>query len=211
MFHLESSITEWRRQMLAAGVKAPVPLDELELHLREEVERQLQSGLDADAAFATAIQKIGVASSLKTEFSKNGGLNLSKKWERRAAIFATLGVIIPFGVYALLKNEMSPAWRCLGIANLTVIALAVFGCRFINRLFPVIPDRRIRTMIGITFGVISLAGIIVFMNFILPHFEFTMGQLTVILLWSLTLMAALGTVWTGLEEAARRQTAVSGS
>jgi hypothetical protein len=29
MFKLEQSIMEWRRQMLAAGIKAPVPLEEL--------------------------------------------------------------------------------------------------------------------------------------------------------------------------------------
>ena len=38
MFDLEQAIAEWRKQMLAAGIKAPVPLDELESHLREEVE-----------------------------------------------------------------------------------------------------------------------------------------------------------------------------
>jgi hypothetical protein len=43
------------------------------------------------------------------------------------------------------------------------------------------------------------------MNLILPNFELTVGQLTVVVLWALTLMAALGAVWAGLEEAARRQ------
>jgi len=37
MFNLEPSIAEWRRQMLAAGVKTPVPLEELESHLRDEL------------------------------------------------------------------------------------------------------------------------------------------------------------------------------
>jgi hypothetical protein len=46
MFNLEQSIIEWRKQMLAAGIKTPVPLDELEIHLREEIERQMASGLD---------------------------------------------------------------------------------------------------------------------------------------------------------------------
>ena len=39
MFDLEQSITNWRKQMLAAGIKSPVPLEELEIHLREEIER----------------------------------------------------------------------------------------------------------------------------------------------------------------------------
>jgi len=43
MFNLESAISEWRRQMLAAGIQSPVPLDELEAHLRDELEHQLHS------------------------------------------------------------------------------------------------------------------------------------------------------------------------
>ena len=37
MFNLDQSITEWRRQMLAAGIKTPALLDELESHLRDDV------------------------------------------------------------------------------------------------------------------------------------------------------------------------------
>ena len=33
---LEQSIGEWRKQMIAAGIQSPVPLDELESHLRDE-------------------------------------------------------------------------------------------------------------------------------------------------------------------------------
>jgi|SRR5437867_1623996 len=35
---LEKAIAEWRRQMLAAGVKTPVPLDELGSHLRDHAQ-----------------------------------------------------------------------------------------------------------------------------------------------------------------------------
>ena len=52
-----------------------------------------------------------------------------------------------------------------------------------------------------------MTGTVVFMNFILPNFELTEGQLVVVVLWALTLMAALGAVWAGLEEAARKQNA----
>ena len=61
--------------MLAAGIKAPVPLDELESHLREEIERQIHLGLNAHAAFDLAAQKIGHADLLKIEFKKTGGFS----------------------------------------------------------------------------------------------------------------------------------------
>ena len=34
---LEQRIAIWRSQMIDAGIKTPVPLDELEAHLREEI------------------------------------------------------------------------------------------------------------------------------------------------------------------------------
>jgi hypothetical protein len=72
MFNLEQAISEWRRQMLAAGIRAPVPLDELEIHLREDVEQQMQSGINAQQAFEIAVAGIGQADALKTEFAKAG-------------------------------------------------------------------------------------------------------------------------------------------
>ena len=72
MFDLEQSIADWRNQMLAAGIKAPVPLDELEIHLREEIERQMKSGLSEKEIFNSAVQKIGQPHLLKTEFKKAG-------------------------------------------------------------------------------------------------------------------------------------------
>ena len=78
MFNLEQSIADWRQQMLAAGIKTPVPLEELEIHLREEIERQLQAGAGAAEAFQIAIQRIGVGTTLKVEFDKNNERKIMK-------------------------------------------------------------------------------------------------------------------------------------
>ena len=59
--------------MLAAGIKSPVPLEELESHLREEIEQEMKSGFNEQKAFEIAIQRIGQTGALKTEFSKIGG------------------------------------------------------------------------------------------------------------------------------------------
>jgi hypothetical protein len=68
MFDLEQSIAEWRQQMLAAGIKSPVPLEELESHLREEFERQIKAGKNGWKAFEIAAQQIGEAGGIKAEF-----------------------------------------------------------------------------------------------------------------------------------------------
>jgi hypothetical protein len=74
MSDLEQSIATWRKQMLAAGIKAPVPLDELEIHLREEMERRLKSGLDEQSAFESAARQFGPAQTITAEFKKAAGL-----------------------------------------------------------------------------------------------------------------------------------------
>ncbi len=59
--------------MLAAGIKSPVPLEELESHLREDVEQQIESGSNVRQAFESAVQRIGQAAVLKSEFGKVTG------------------------------------------------------------------------------------------------------------------------------------------
>src|SRR6185503_14225352 len=76
MFNLEQSISEWRGQMLSAGVKNPDIVDELESHLREDLARRVQSGESEEQAFEAAVQGVGQASVLKHEFAKLG----EKKW-----------------------------------------------------------------------------------------------------------------------------------
>ena len=73
MFNLEEKISEWRKQMLAAGIQSPVPLEELEIHLREDTERQMQSGLNAQQALEFATQRIGMVNVLGSEFASVGG------------------------------------------------------------------------------------------------------------------------------------------
>jgi hypothetical protein len=74
MFDLNQAIGEWRQQMLAAGIQTPVPLEELEIHLREEVEQRMKSGTGEQEAFAMASALIGQPEPLKSEFKKAGGI-----------------------------------------------------------------------------------------------------------------------------------------
>jgi hypothetical protein len=74
MFNLEQAMSEWRRQMLTAGIKSPVPLDELESHLRDDIEQQIKSGINAQQTFENAVTRIGQANVLKSEFNKSKGM-----------------------------------------------------------------------------------------------------------------------------------------
>src|SRR5262245_42655786 len=79
MFDLDHAISHWRSQLIGNGVKSPAVLDELESHVREEVDQQLQSGLVASDAFDYAVQQIGRASLIRTEFAKIPRLNMKLK------------------------------------------------------------------------------------------------------------------------------------
>ncbi len=78
MFDLERAIAEWRTQMLAGGIKSPVPMEELEIHLREEIVRQMKLGLSGKKAFEISIQQMGQPETLKCEFKKNEGMAMKK-------------------------------------------------------------------------------------------------------------------------------------
>src|SRR5207302_1121176 len=55
------------------GVPARGPVEELELHLRDEVEQQLKLGSTESGAFDFAVQGIGPEHQLAGEFGKIGG------------------------------------------------------------------------------------------------------------------------------------------
>jgi len=72
MSDLDQSIAEWRRRMLAAGIKTPVPLVELENHLREDMDHLRSSGMPDAQAFEIAVTRLGKSGSMQTEFKKIG-------------------------------------------------------------------------------------------------------------------------------------------
>ena len=72
MFDLEQSISQWREQMLSAGVRNPDVVDELENHLREDWERRVRSGDNEELAFKRAVQDLGQVDLLQHEFAKLG-------------------------------------------------------------------------------------------------------------------------------------------
>ena len=120
MFDLEKTIADWRRQMLAAGIKTPVPLEELESHLREDLERQMKSGSNEQKAFVVSIQRIGQPQAIKREFKKTERTFMKKIMIILFGIFGILfgpGIILP----ALAKH------RDLGVWNGDIVTPIVVG------------------------------------------------------------------------------------
>jgi hypothetical protein len=87
-----------------------VPLEELEIHLREEVERQMMKlGADEQQVFEIAAAEIGQAKSLKMEFRKVDAEN----WNRPLAWVAWVMFVVSFFLPALMDGY---GWQCAGLA-----------------------------------------------------------------------------------------------
>src|SRR5262245_54973283 len=210
MFNLDHAIAEWRRQMTIAGIKSPRVLDELESHLRDDVERQTKSGTDVQQAFERAVKQIGHATALEAEFKKIGGNKLAReqKWMR---IYCTSFPIFYslIGLYGLQRIEMSFVERTLGFVAVALSFLFIGRAQHYHKFLPVISDkqRRQRIQIASVLSWMICGG--VFMNFVLPQLSLTEGQIVVAVLWLMMPVAAISGVVYGLGEAVHRQTATA--
>ena len=208
MFDLDQSLAGWRKQMLAAGIKTPVPLEELEIHLREDIAQQMQSGLSAQQAFGIAVKKIGQALELKREFKKT-----SAPMEMQEVI--KLAGVICFAVALFCQLLSCPAFGLVvfahGLSPLAVwgitVAATVLSWKYNHKLLPVIRNQPLRRAVGI----VCYMGCLLWMRFVLFHLpEFATGSLSLLVFlfgseW--TVMAILGGVGHGLEKAASKKSA----
>jgi len=115
MFNLEQAIADWRQKMLAAGIAAPVPLEELELHLREQIDQKAQEGVEEKLAFELAVQSIGEAGALKLEFQNAGTMNSSRQQRIYNAVltaFAFYTTIISWKM--LFRKIRQRPWGIIG-------------------------------------------------------------------------------------------------
>jgi len=141
MFNLDQAIAEWRRQMTAGGIETPAILDELESHLREDVERELRSGPDVERAFTAAVRKIGPASALKKEFEKSTVAAAGEK-----LMFAAAVLVVAFGAFlsvvTLLLCYRTVAERAMGFIGIGLTFGTICGWPAIVSRLPVIYSKR---------------------------------------------------------------------
>jgi hypothetical protein len=124
MFNLEQAISEWRQKMSSAGVRSPVPLDELENHLRDEIDIREQTGANPQDAFESAVQQFGDAAFIKGEFAKTSiGNRLIQHRYLRLTCFIFAPVLLLLDIHTLLGAEIDSTQRACGLALISAIAL----------------------------------------------------------------------------------------
>jgi hypothetical protein len=137
MFNLEQSIAEWRRQMLAAGIKIPVPLEELESHLREEIAQQTKLELNEQEAFNVAVQRIGHGHALQNEFNKVEAGHKTKRAIMLIIGWLTAGVTLLYGLLRFVFHwnffSLHPRWDLETITDVLLIFAAETGIWFLAK------------------------------------------------------------------------------
>jgi hypothetical protein len=212
MFDLEKAIAKWRKQMLAAGIQTPT-LDELENHLREEIERQTKSGVGGQPAFEAATEKIGQPGKLKTEFKKVPiplEMQLVKLAGIASGVVGTLFLLWTAYV-ALFIHEANWASR---IFSLLAVAATVFIWSHAGKFLPAIRHPKARAAVGLASCVAGFGGMLVFIRQVLPGLfdfsagaEFSLNRLLICFIIAWMAMAILGVFAYRLDEAADKKEA----
>lgn len=125
MFKLEQAISEWRQQMAAGGIKTPDVLDELESHLRDDVESQAQAGRSGQEAFDAAIQRLGQIRVLRKEFKNGRGMGIGRFFRPELIMMGVGLLCMAFGgfwYWIALKVALAIA-SALGGAGLEPVGL----------------------------------------------------------------------------------------
>jgi hypothetical protein len=118
MFNLKQFIADWRQQMLAAGIKSPVPLEELESHLHEDIERQVEAGLNEQTAFEISVRQIGQPKMLKSEFKKSERTSMKTILPCAGVLLAGIAAQLPGSLQLRDQLVISDKWLGLWLLGL---------------------------------------------------------------------------------------------
>jgi hypothetical protein len=206
MFNLDQAIAQWRQQMLDAGIKPPDVLDELESHLRDDVERHTKLGKSTQQAFGIAAQNLGESDALRKEFKK--AHSSSRTMEK--LMIGVCGVFVGFIVLlsGITVFLCFASWGERTVASAAVVCILVVACgwRYGVPFLPVIADWRLRWGVGLTCVASGFLVSSVFCGVILPHFEVSADhQLPAIGLWAVFLIAVFACAGVGLTMSERER------
>jgi len=132
MFDLNKQIKIWRSGLAQQQTLEKSDIDELENHLREEIERLAASELSEQEAFIVAAHRLGRSDSLSEEFAK---INSSVLWRKR--VFRVVAIIFAWIIISYIGQVVSRTCFLLGVLaglrgnTLNIIVLisqvAIFG------------------------------------------------------------------------------------
>jgi hypothetical protein len=203
MFDLEKAVTEWRRHMIAGGLTNSDTLDELESHLRDDLNRRIKSGVAPRDAFESAVQEIGLAHHLQAEFANATGPATLLRQKLKVAFLFLIAAAFP-GAFAWVICHHFPQWnaidRCLSLGGLGAMVLFMCAGLIAHRYLPFSPNARERARAQIKISVGAFLWIAAVAYLILPHIQPTMDQLIILVIWSFAPIGMFSGFILGLDE-----------
>jgi len=119
-FDLEAAVAAWRRPLAHTRAFLDEDIDELEVHLRDHIDRLMAEGLDEAAAFRRATARLGVVIELEPEYQK-------VRWVKHRHRRSLWRELIWEG--SMLKNYLIVALRTMrrqkGYTAINIVGLAV--------------------------------------------------------------------------------------
>jgi hypothetical protein len=109
MFTVEQAVENWKNDLRQKQTLMETDIEELESHLREEMERLTPLGLTEEEAFVIAARRIGDTTQMAAEFAK---VNTAAIWKTRF-LWMVVGVLI-LRILSSCANFLSTAGVFLG-------------------------------------------------------------------------------------------------
>ena len=136
MFAIEQAVENWKNDLRQKQTLLETDIEELELHLREEMERLTPLGLNEEESFLIATRRIGDTAQMASEFAK---VNTAAIWKNRffwmiigallLQIFTSWAGLLAGGG-ALLGHQLTGlSWLATGVLNSilqNIVVLAFF-------------------------------------------------------------------------------------
>lgn len=127
MFDLEKAIKKWKKNLQRHEVFEDGFIADIELHLRDAYNAQIDAGLDEEAAFGTAVAQVGKADRIASEYDKNRIVRLNRSSPLRPGRFMP----------ALVWNYIKTALRLIrrqkiySLINISGLAIGLTVCMLI--------------------------------------------------------------------------------
>jgi ABC-type antimicrobial peptide transport system permease subunit len=118
MFDLEKEIRKWLKILRRSENLEDSDIVELESHLRDEMDHQIEGGLDEEAAFRTALEKSAPADILRQEYDK------AKLYERSRPYWHP-SHIMPSLIWSYVKIALRKIKRHKGFSLINIAGLAI--------------------------------------------------------------------------------------
>lgn len=135
MFNLGKEIKSWKSTLRKNQALEDGYIEELESHLRDEVDEGIGKGLGKEEAFDEAVKKIGRVENVGAEYYKSNTSHISSRPPWQAPTW------MPAMMYNYLKVAIRNIKRDFGFSTINITGLAVgiacvlFVIIFINRLY----------------------------------------------------------------------------